>query len=67
MLVKEYERMFTKLSKYFGSTIRTEEERCRKFEKGLHKEIRTLLMAVVARAKFSELIDTTLQVEQSLK
>lgn len=34
MLVAEYERMFTGLSKYVGSMIGTEEERCKKFENG---------------------------------
>ena len=67
MSVEHYERMFIELSKYVGSIIETEEERCRKFEKGLSKEICTLVTVVAARTNFSQLIITTLRVEESLE
>lgn len=67
MLVAEYEKLFTKLLKYVGSMVGTEEVRCRKFEKGLHKEIRTSITIEAARANFSQLIDIALRVEQSLE
>ena len=41
MSIENYESTFTELSKYVGSMMGTEEKRCRKFERGLHKEIRT--------------------------
>lgn len=54
ILVAEYERIFTELSKYVGSMIETEEEMCRKFEKGLRKEIHTSVTIVATRADFSQ-------------
>lgn len=49
----EYKRMFMELSKYAGSIVGTEEERCRKFEKGLRKEIHISVSKVAVRADFS--------------
>ena len=59
--------MFTEFSKYVGSMVGTEEKRCMKFEKGLRKEIHTLVTAVAAKSDFSQLISTTLRLEQSLE
>lgn len=47
--------------------VATEEERCRRFERGLHKKIRTPVMVLGLRSDFSQLVETTLRVEQSLE
>ena len=40
MIVTEYQRKFTRLSKYAPEMLVTEEEKCRKFEDGLNEYIR---------------------------
>ena len=40
MSVTEYQREFTRLSKYAPEILVTEEEKCRKFEDGLSDHIR---------------------------
>uniref|UniRef100_A0A0A0LR88 Retrotransposon gag domain-containing protein n=2 Tax=Cucumis sativus TaxID=3659 RepID=A0A0A0LR88_CUCSA len=41
MTVVEYEKKYTKLSKYATSLIEDEAKRCKRFEEGLREKIRT--------------------------
>lgn len=45
----------------------SESDRCRKFERGLHHEIRTLITAIAKWIYFSQLVETALRVEQSIE
>lgn len=62
----KYEKRFTKLVKYGLMMVAKEKDRCRRFERGLKQEIRTLMMRSVAWCKFSELVEATLRVEKIL-
>lgn len=43
--------------------VGSEEEICRRFERGLRKEISTPITDLAARSNFSQLVETTLRVE----
>lgn len=45
MIVADYEKKFTKLAKYAMIAIADETDRCKRFEEGLQKEIRTLVQS----------------------
>ncbi|XP_021631856.2 uncharacterized protein LOC110629250 [Manihot esculenta] len=45
MTVSEYEKDFIRLCKYAREMVPTEEAKCKKFEQGLHSDIRVLLAA----------------------
>ena len=62
----EYERKYTKLSRYAGVIIVSESDRCKSFERGL-KEIRTSLTPIAKWSDCSHLVETTLRVEQILE
>ncbi|KAA0050582.1 uncharacterized protein E5676_scaffold1737G001590 [Cucumis melo var. makuwa] len=44
--VAEYERKYTELSRYADVIVASESDRCRRFERGLHFEIRTPVTAI---------------------
>lgn len=50
--VAEYERKYTELSRYTDVIVASESERCRRFETGLHFEIRTLVTSIAKWTKF---------------
>ncbi|KAA0032974.1 uncharacterized protein E5676_scaffold482G00290 [Cucumis melo var. makuwa] len=64
--VAEYKRKYTELSQYTAVIVASESDRCRRFEKGLHFEIRTPAIAIAKWTNFSQLVETALRVEQSI-
>ncbi|KAA0059550.1 reverse transcriptase [Cucumis melo var. makuwa] len=64
--VAEYERKYTKLSRYADVIVASESDRCRRFERGLCFEIRTPVTAIAKWTNFSQLVETDLRVEQSI-
>ena len=48
LIVAEYEKEFSRLSKYAPESVLTEKFRCRKFEEGLHESIKRYLTAVTS-------------------
>ncbi|XP_037492812.1 uncharacterized protein LOC119369921 [Jatropha curcas] len=61
--VAEYEREFTRLSRYGKGIVTTETERCKKFQEGLNDEIQ---MGVVASRfrEFSALVEAAQEIER---
>ena len=67
MTVAEYEKKYTELSNYALPIIANEVDRCKRFEEGLRREIRTLVIASSAEwAEFSKLVEVAMKVEKSL-
>ncbi|KAA0047501.1 hypothetical protein E6C27_scaffold498G001280 [Cucumis melo var. makuwa] len=64
--VVEYERKYTELSRYADVIVASESDRCRRFERGLHFEIRTPVTAIAKWTNFSQLVETALRVEQTI-
>ncbi|TYK07530.1 DNA/RNA polymerases superfamily protein [Cucumis melo var. makuwa] len=64
--VAEYERKYTELSRYAEMIVASESDMCRRFERGLRFEIRTLVTAIAKWTNFSQLVETALRVEQSI-
>ncbi|KAA0061627.1 putative polyprotein [Cucumis melo var. makuwa] len=64
--VAEYERKYTELSRYADVIVASESDRCRRFERGLRFEIRTPVTAVAKWTNFSQLVETSLRVQQSI-
>ena len=63
MLVAEYGLKFTQLSVYAANLISTEEERCQKFEEGLHYDIRSKLTPYDIES-FSRLMAAAIRAEK---
>ncbi|XP_021629623.1 uncharacterized protein LOC110627583 [Manihot esculenta] len=63
MTVSEYEKDFIRLSKYAREMVPIEEARCKKFEQGLHSDMRVLLAAHPIR-EFSALVNAALNIEK---
>ncbi|XP_038895839.1 uncharacterized protein LOC120084006 [Benincasa hispida] len=66
MSVSEYEQKFTELSQYALPIIAEERDRCKKFEQGLSKEIRTPVTSTTNWLDFNQLVEIATQVERSL-
>ncbi|KAL5852351.1 hypothetical protein ACOSQ3_007469 [Xanthoceras sorbifolium] len=66
MSVTEYEREFTRLSKYASEILVTEEDKCRRFEDGLNDYIRVHITAF-EYDDYSRLISAALNVERVKK
>ncbi|KAA0067812.1 reverse transcriptase [Cucumis melo var. makuwa] len=64
--VVEYERKYIELSQYADVILAFEIDRCRRFERGLHFEIRIPVTAIAKWTNFSQLVETALRVEQSI-
>uniref|UniRef100_A0A9I9E5N6 Retrotransposon gag domain-containing protein n=1 Tax=Cucumis melo TaxID=3656 RepID=A0A9I9E5N6_CUCME len=64
--VAEYERKYTKLSRYADVIVASESDRCRRFERGLRFEINTPVTTIAKWTNFSQLVETALHVEQSI-
>ena len=62
----EYEKKYTKLSKYATAIVVDEIDRCKRFEEGLREEIRTLVTASTEWTNFSKLVEAAMRVERSL-
>ncbi|XP_021623882.2 uncharacterized protein LOC110623266 [Manihot esculenta] len=63
MTGSEYEKDFIRLSKYAREMVPTEEAKCKKFEQGLHNDIRVLLAAHSIK-EFSTLVNAALNIEK---
>ena len=61
--VAEYERKYTKLSRYADVTMASKLDRCHRFESGLRFEIRTPVTTIAKWSNFSQLVETALRVE----
>lgn len=57
---------YTKLSKYATTIVVDEADRCKRFEKGLPEEIRTLVIASAEWTDFSKLVEAAMRIERSL-
>ncbi|XP_038890030.1 uncharacterized protein LOC120079741 [Benincasa hispida] len=66
MSVVEYEQKFTELSQYALPIIAEEKDRCRKFEQGLRKEIKTPVTSTANWLDFNQLVERATRVERSL-
>ena len=66
MSVTEYQREFTRLSKYAPKMLVTEEEKCRKFEDGLNDYIRAHVIGFF-HDDFSKIVTCALNVERVKK
>ena len=65
LLVAEYEKEFSHLSKYAPELVLTEAFRCRQFEDGLHDSIKRYLepMTSLQTVDFYQLVQATMKVE----
>ena len=66
MSVIEYQREFTRLSKYAPEVLVGEEEKCRRFEDGLNDHIRAHV-TVFCHEDFSKIVTCALNVERVKK
>ena len=66
MSVTEYQREFTRLSKYAPEILASEEEKCRRFEDGLNDHIRAHVTAFF-HEDFSKIVTCALNVERVKK
>ena len=66
MSVTEYQREFTRLSKYTPEVLVSEEEKCRRFEDGLNDNIRAHVTAF-CHEDFSKIVTCALNVERVKK
>ena len=62
----EYQREFTRLSKYALEMLVIEEEKCRKFEDGLNDYIRAYVIGF-SHDDYSKIVDCALNVERVKK
>ncbi|XP_038889382.1 uncharacterized protein LOC120079301 [Benincasa hispida] len=67
MTVVEYEHRFTELSQYSLSIIVEEKERCRRFDNGLRRKIRTPVTSTANWVNFTQLIETAIRGERSVE
>ena len=63
----EYEKDFSRLSKYAPKSVLTEKFRCRQFEEGLHESIKRYLKDVTSLqvVNFYQLVQTAIKIEKS--
>ena len=66
MSVTEYQREFTRLSKYAPEILVSEEERCHKFEDGLNDHIRAQVTGF-CHEDFSKIVTCALNIERVKK
>ncbi|TYK22470.1 retrotransposon protein, putative, Ty3-gypsy subclass [Cucumis melo var. makuwa] len=64
--VAEYERKYIELPRYADVILASESDRCRRFERRLHFEIRTPITSIDKWTNFSQLVETALHVEHSI-
>ena len=63
----EYEKEFSRLSKYAPEPVLMEKFRCRQFEEGLHESIKRYLTVVTSLqvVNFYQLVQATIKIEKS--
>ena len=66
MTVAEYEKEFSRLSKYAKESVLTEKFRCGQFEEGLHEFIKRYLTAVTSLQTFNfyQLVQAAIKIEK---
>jgi hypothetical protein len=64
MTVADYETKFIELSRFAPSLVSTEWDKCRRFEQGLTRSIRTAVVAIM-HANYGQLVQAALRVEFS--
>jgi hypothetical protein len=64
LTVAEYEARFIELSRFAPSLVSTEWDKCRRFEQGLKKPIRSSVVATM-HAEYGQLVQAAMRVEQS--
>jgi hypothetical protein len=62
--VAEYEAKFVELSRFAPTLVSTEWDKCRRFEQGLRKPIRSSVVATM-HAEYGHLVQAAMRVEQS--
>ena len=67
LTVAEYEKEFSRLSKYASESVLTKKFRCRQFEEGLHESIKRYLTAVTSLqiVNFYQLVQAAIKIEKS--
>ena len=62
----EYEKEFSRLSKYASESFLTEKFRCGQFEEGLHESIKRYLTTVTSlqAVNFNQLIQAAIKIEK---
>ena len=67
MIVAEYEKEFSRLSKYAPESVLTEKFRCGQVEEGLHEYIKRYLMAATSlqAVNFYQLVQAAIKIEKS--
>ena len=62
----EYEKEFSRLSKYALESVLTEKFRCRQFEEGLHESIKRYLTVVTSLqvVNFYQLVQAVIKIEK---
>ena len=67
MIVAEYEKEFSRLSKYAPESVLTETFRCRQFEDGLKESIKRYLTVVTSLqvVNFYQLVQAAMKIEKS--
>ena len=67
LTVAEYEKEFSRLSKYAPESVLMEKFRCRQFEEGLHESIKMYLTAVTSLqvVNFYHLVQAAIKIEKS--
>ena len=67
LIVVEYEKEFSRLSKYAPEFVHMEKSRCRQFEEGLHESIKRYLTVVTSLqvVNFYQLVQATIKIEKS--
>ena len=67
MIVAEYEKEFSRLSKYAPEFVLTEKFRCGQFEEGLHESIKRYLTVVTSLqvVNFYQLVQAAIKIEKS--
>ena len=67
MTVGEYEKEFSRLSKYAPEYVLTEKFKCGQFEEGLHESIKRYLTAVTSLqvVNFYQLVQAAIKIEKS--
>lgn len=64
--MEKYEKKYTELSRYVDNIVASESDICKRFEKDLRRDIHKSITIIAKWTKFSQLVETTLRVEQSL-
>ena len=67
LTMAEYEKEFSRLSKYASESVLTEKFKCTQFEEGLHESIKRYLTAITSLqvVNFYQLLQAAIKIEKS--